>query len=79
MVLEKSWNVQYWQRVMEFCYQSWNFTNFPPKLYEMCMSFAATKKISIRVEVCIFQCFLQNASNMENDNRDGHGKLKNGH
>ena len=28
----KSWNVQNWPEVMEFCYQSWNFTNYAPEL-----------------------------------------------
>ena len=30
MVMEKSWNMTNWPKVMEFCYQSWNFTNFAP-------------------------------------------------
>ena len=40
MVMEKSWNMK---NVMEFCYQSWNFTNVVPE-------FATTKKTSIDVE-----------------------------
>ena len=30
MVMEKSWNMKNWPKVMEFCDQSWNFTNFAP-------------------------------------------------
>ena len=26
-------------KVMEFCYQSRKFTNFPPELYQICMFF----------------------------------------
>ena len=33
MVMEKSWNMKNWPKVMEFCDQSWNFTNFAPELY----------------------------------------------
>ena len=28
MVMEKSWNMKHLLKVMEFCYQSWNFTKF---------------------------------------------------
>ena len=37
--MEKSWNMKNSPKVMEFCYQSVNFTNFAP-----------TKKVSIDVE-----------------------------
>ena len=36
---EKSWNMKDWPKVVEFCDQSWNFTNFappPPELYQIC-------------------------------------------
>ena len=35
---------------MEFCYQSWNSTNFTPELYHICMFFAMAKKLSTNVE-----------------------------
>ena len=28
MVMEKSWNMKKWPKVMEFCDNSWNFINF---------------------------------------------------
>ena len=31
-VMEKSWNMKDWPKVMEFCDQSLNFTNFAPEL-----------------------------------------------
>ena len=55
MVMEKSLNMKNWPKVMEFYDQSWNFTNFNPELYQICMSFATTKKLSIDVESLIFQ------------------------
>ena len=50
MVIEKSWNMKDWLKVMEFCYQSWNFTNFAPKFYQICMLFATPKELSNDVE-----------------------------
>ena len=50
MVMEKSWNMKNWPKVMEFCYQSWNFTNFAPELYQICIFFATNKKLSMDVE-----------------------------
>ena len=32
VVMEKSWNMKNWPKVIEFCDQSWNFTNFAPEL-----------------------------------------------
>ena len=31
--MEKSWNIRNVPKVMEFCFQSWNFTHFAPELY----------------------------------------------
>ena len=42
---------------MEFCYQSWKFTNFTPELYQICMLFATTKNLSIDVESLHFLMF----------------------
>ena len=33
MVMEKSWNMKNWPKVIEFCYQSWAYTKFAPELY----------------------------------------------
>ena len=57
--MEKSWNMKYSPKVMEFCYQSVNFTNFAP-----------TKKVSIDVE----RGFPQNAASAKSIS-DGHGKV----
>ena len=35
-VMEKSWNMTNLPKVMEFYFQSWNFTNFAPKMYQIC-------------------------------------------
>ena len=66
MVTEKSRNMTKWPKVMKF-YQSCHFTNFAPKLYHMCMSFATTKKLSIDVESPHFPMFSKTL-------RYGHGK-----
>ena len=65
-VMEKSLNMKNWPKVMEFCDQSWNFTNFNPELYQMCMSFATTKKLSIDVESLIFQRVFCKMKQMQN-------------
>ena len=51
---KKSWN---------FVYRSWNFTNFAPELYKICMFFVTTEKLRIHVESLIFLCFPANAAN----------------
>ena len=50
MVMEKSWNMKNWPKVMEFCDHSWNFTNFPKELYQICMFLVATKKLINNLE-----------------------------
>ena len=57
MVMEKSWNMRNWPEVMEFYDQSWIFTNFAPELYQICMLFATTTKLSIDVESPHFLMF----------------------
>ena len=42
---------------MEFCFQSWNFTNYAPELYQIRMFFATTKKLNIALNVRLFRCF----------------------
>ena len=33
---EWAWTMKNCPKVMEFCYQSWDFTNFAPALYQLC-------------------------------------------
>ena len=42
---------------MEFCDQSWNFTNFALKFYQICMFFVTAKKLSINLERPYFLMF----------------------
>ena len=57
-----------WPKVMEFCYQSWNFTIFVPELYQICMFCATTKKVSIVCRMStfseVFQCDVANAKSI---------------
>ena len=85
MVMEKSWNMTDWATVMEFCYQSWNFTNFAPKMYQLCMFFATTKKVSIDVESPHFFTFSTKCHTLRREtvvdkiekwSWKSHGKLK---
>ena len=78
MVLEKSWNMTNWPKVMEFCDQSWNFTNFAPKLYQICSFFVTSKKLSSVLESAHFLTFSAKCK-CKIRKRDGHEKSRNGH
>ena len=53
-----------WSKVMEFCDQSWNFTNFAPKLCQICLDLVTTKKLSSDLECPHFLMFFpQNDAN----------------
>ena len=56
MVMEKSWNMKKLSKVMEFCVQSWSFTNFAPQLYQICSKQQSRKSVFSNV-------FLQNVAN----------------
>ena len=47
---------------IEYFNQSWEFTNFAPKLYQICRFLATTKKLSINVESAFSDFFSQNTS-----------------
>ena len=79
MVMEMSWNMQNWPKVMEFCYQSWNYANFAPNLYVSCMLFATTEKLSLCVECPHFPMFSAKCRECNIKKRNGHGKLRNDH
>ena len=79
MFMEKSWNMKYWPKVIEFCYQSWNLTYFALKLYQFCRFFDTTEKLSIDVKSLHFPTFSAKCRECKIENRDVHGKLKNGH
>ena len=57
MVREKSGNMKNWTKVMEFCDQSWNFTNLVPKLCQICIFLVPTKKFSSNLESPHFPMF----------------------
>ena len=63
---------------MVLCYQSWNFSNFAPKLYQIHMFFDTTEKLSNDVESPHFPTFSAKNTKFKTEKRDGHGKLKNG-
>ena len=49
------------------------------KLYQICVFFATTKKLSIDVERPYFPMFSTKCHECKIDEKDGHGKLRNGH
>ena len=78
MVMEKSWNMKNWPKVMEFCDESWNFTNFAPQFYQICIFFTA-KKLSSNLESPHFLSFSTKCRECKIRKRDDHGKSRNGH
>ena len=52
-----------WPKVTEFCDQFWNFTNFAPGFYQICIFFVAIKKLSSNLESLHLLCFPQNVTN----------------
>ena len=79
MKVEKSWNIKKWPKVMEFCDQSWNFTNFVPELYRICILFGATKIFSTDLESLHFLMFSLKRRECKIGKTDGHGKSRNGY
>ena len=79
VVMEKSWSMKNWPKVMEFCDQSWNYTNFAPKLYQICIFLVTTKKLNSDLESLQFLTFSAKCREWEIGKRNGHGKSRNGH
>ena len=73
-VMEKSWSMKNWPKVMEFCYQSWNLQFLPLKCTNFVMFFATTKKLLIDVESLHFLKFPQNCE-CKIAKRNVHGKF----
>ena len=76
MVMEKSWNMKNWPKIK---FQSWDFTNFASKMYQICMFFATSKKLSIDVESLRFQTYSAKCRKCKIAKREDYGKLTNGH
>ena len=70
MVIEKSWRshgaLDIGKKIMELCDHLWNFINFAPELYQMCMFFASTKNLSINVDSLHFLTFSAICPRMQN-------------
>ena len=60
---------------MEFCDQSWNFTNVAPESYQICTFFATTEKLSIDVGSLHFPMFSAKCHKYEMKMRDRHKKI----
>ena len=76
MVMEKSWNMRNWQKVIVFCDHSWNFINFVPRLCNFVCFDATTKKSSIDIKSLHFQTFSAKRCKCKIKKRDGHVKIK---
>ena len=63
---------------MEFCDRLWNFTKFAPKLYQICIFFVTTKKLSCDLKSPHFLTFSAKRRKFQIGQRDSHGKSRNG-
>ena len=80
MVMEKSWNMKNLPKVISFCDQSWNFTNFVQILPNLhVFNFVSGKKFNINLESPHFAMFSAKCRECKIGKRDGHGKSRNGH
>ena len=79
MVMEKSWNMKDWAKVMEFCDQSWNFTNFASLILPNLYFLVITKKLSSNLETPHFLTFSTKCRECKFGKRDAHGKSRIGH
>ena len=67
-------------KVMEFCDELWNFTNFAPELYYQICALLLTRlevtlqNLALVSEVRTFQLLLQNVANADYEQGGGHGK-----
>ena len=84
--MEMSWNMKNWPKVMEFCDQLWNLTNFVPELYQrhtcigpslyqICIFFVTTKKLSSDLESLHFPTFSAKRPKCKIGKRNGHGQI----
>ena len=69
MVMEKSGTMTNWQKALESCDQSWNFTNSAPEFYQIC---------AIGIPHFSF-LFLRHVVNVKFEQLDRNGKWGNGH
>ena len=72
-VMEKSWNMKNWPKVIEFCDQSWNLTNFAHNF------FVTIKKLTSNLESLHFLMFSAKCRVCKIGKTDGHAKSRNGH
>ena len=70
MVMEQSLNMKIWPKVMEFCDQSLNSTNFAPKLDQICIYFVTTKKLSSNLESHVFVANAKSGREMVMENQE---------
>ena len=49
-----------WPKVIEFCVQSWNFSNFAPEFDQICTFFFNLENFDISSESLHFPTFMEN-------------------
>ena len=59
-----------WPKVMDFCDQSWNFINFGPEFYQICVLFANIKKIGFSLDSPHFSPISAKCNRCKNKNKN---------
>ena len=73
MVMEKSWKMKNWPKVMEFCDQSWEFYQFCP---QMSMFFCHRLEIEQQSKKSAFSDVFRKMSRMQNREERSSWKMK---
>ena len=79
MVMEKSWNMENWPKSHGILLSVIEFYQFCPQMYQSCMFFATTKKLTIDLESLHFATCSVKCRICKITKRDGHEKLTNVH
>ena len=79
MVMEKSWNMKNWPKVLEFCDSVMEFDQFCPQFVCNLFFLVTTKKLGSDLESQHFCKFSAKHCEFKIGVRDGHGKSRNGH
>ena len=79
VVMEKSWNMTNWPKVMEFCYQSWNLPILSPRIVLDLYVFLSSLRNLASMQKAEMPTFSAKCRKCKIDKRDGHVKLRHGH
>ena len=75
MVMEKSWNMEHWPKIMGFCEQSYNVTNLAPNCAKFVFFWVTSKSLSSDLESPEFPRFSAKRRKCKIEKKDGNPVL----